>query len=110
MDQPVRPLANEAICSSETITTLTKLLFDCSKYGFHLAPRSVRVDVRGEKRYQEIIKETYQKKVTTENAKTNALEDENEDQNGISTHENSMRDSRKPPEILQIEDEYNALT
>ena len=29
----------------------------------------------------------------------------------MSTHENSLRDmSRKPPEIVQIEDEYNALT
>lgn len=67
------------------------------------------MEPRGEKRYQEIIKETFQKP-SPESSKSNLPEDDNEDQAGISTHENSVRDNRKPPEILQIEDEYNALT
>ena len=70
------------------------------------------MDVRGEKRYQEICKETFYKAPQPENSKTNHYsDDENEEHAFMSTHENSLKDiSRKPPEIVQIEDEYNALT
>ena len=68
------------------------------------------MDPRGEKRYQEIIKDTYVQP-KAESSKSNLQDDENEDPAAvISTHENSLRDIRKPPDVLQIEEEYNALT
>ena len=88
---------------------MTKLLAEAKRYGLHIAPRYFKADIRGEKRYQEYIKETFQKR-DSEVSKSNYPEDD-EDPAGISTHENSLRgDIRKPPEVLQIEDEYNALT
>jgi hypothetical protein len=95
----MRPPANEAYCGADSINTITKLIYECKKYGIHLAPRAVKVDIRGEKKYQELIKETFQKPVP-ENSKSNYPDEDNEDHAGISTHENSVRDTRKPPEIL----------
>jgi hypothetical protein len=105
------PPATEAYCGFETITALTKILSECGKYGLHLGPKSLKVDIRGEKRYLEIIKENFQKAVPkSENSKVNLPDDDYEDQAGVSTHENSVRDCKKPAEVLQIEEEYNALT
>lgn len=75
---------------------MTKLIHDAKKYGIHLYKQAIKVDIRGEKRYQEMAKDTFMK--PREELKN--FEDDNEDFAGLSTHENSLRDTKKPPAIL----------
>lgn len=56
-----------------------------------------------------MCKEHFEKPV--ESSKVNFKDEDPLFDDFISTHENSsMRDSRKPLDVLQIEEEYNALT
>jgi hypothetical protein len=99
---------------------LTKLIHEAKSLGVHLGPKYLKIDQKSEKRYLEQIKETFQKP-PKDLTKYNTFEDDPypivngagnlyDDMGLMSTHENSLRESRKPPEVTQIEEEYNALT
>jgi len=62
----------------------------------------LKIEIRSEKRYKEQIEENFLKH--QEESKVNDDFDDVQ-----STHENSLRDSKKPQEVAQVEDEYNAL-
>lgn len=86
----------------------------------HIAPKSIKIDIRSEKRYLDQCKETFIKPPSKEGMSglnpddINALLDQNDILNGAAVFETttaaSTKESKKPPEVVQIEDEYNALT
>ncbi len=85
---------------------LTKVIHEAKNLGVHLGPKYLKIDQKSEKRYLEQIKETFQKP-PKDFTKFNSFEDEPypnagplyDDMGLMSTHENSLRESRKPPEV-----------
>jgi hypothetical protein len=111
-------MSTEVFCSAESITALTKLLYEVKSLGVHIAPKSLKIDIRSEKRYQEQCKETFVKSRAAI-AKEDALNQDDisalmgDDMMQMSTgmfEGTSTKESKKPPEVMQIEEEYNALT
>jgi hypothetical protein len=94
---------------------LTKLLYEVKNLGVHIAPKSLKIDIRSEKRYLEQCKETFVKSRAAI-AKEDALNQDDitalmgDDMMTGIFEGTSTKESKKPPEVMQIEDEYNALT
>lgn len=117
MAEPIQPplsrqMPTEAICTFDMITSLTKLLYEAKhSLGVRIEPKAMHIDFKSEKRYKELIEENFQKpKVRDMNEDEKIDEDyQMNNMDGGSTRETTALSSKKSPEILQIEDEYNAL-
>ncbi len=76
------------------------MIHDARQIGITLEQRRVKIDFKNEKRYKEMIDEYFVKPVKKEE----------EEKEADDVYDSLTRESnRKTPEILQIEDEYNAL-
>ena len=58
-------ISTEVFCSADSITALTKLLYEVKNLGVHIAPKTLKIDIRSEKRYLEQCKETFVKSRAT---------------------------------------------
>ena len=86
---------------------LTKLIQDAKNLGVHLGPKYLKIDQKSDKRYLDQCKDYFQK---LPKEKYNSFEDDYPQSNNIvpsfdemgmmSTHENSLRESRKPHEVI----------
>lgn len=76
--------------------------------GVKIEPKYLRVEFKSEKRYKDTIEETFVK--ARENSKTHEDEGQlNIFEDIVTGNLDYTTSSRKNPEILQIEDEYNNL-
>ena len=93
------------------ITSLTKLLYEAkNSLGVRIEPKALHIDFKSEKRYKELIEENFQKpKLRDINEEEKIEEDYMMNNMDGSTRETTALSSKKSVEILQIEDEYNAL-
>lgn len=104
--------------SADSITAITKLIYEAKALGVHFGVKSFKIDVKSDKRFLDQCKETFQKIAPREVAQDSVMQDEISQMMVVvgdefisnSLYEGSTKESKKPPEVLQIEDEYNALT
>jgi hypothetical protein len=91
----------DALCSLDLITSISRLVQEARQnLGVRLDPRHLRIDFKSDKKYREMADEYFQKR---ESAKTTADMDMDDELQG------SVQ-SRKAPELVQIEEEYGAFT
>lgn len=88
---------------------MSKLIYEAKNLGIVIDQKMLKIDLKSEKRYRDIIDENFQK--PNEQSKVNSDDDPSSiyGDDGGGNHENSLRESKKPAEILQIEEEYNSL-
>lgn len=106
-------MPTDAFCNFDMITQVSKLIQEAKNLGVKIEPKYLRVEFKSEKRYKDMIEETFVK--VKENSKTheeegqqNIFEDIVGGQSSFD-YTSSNSSSKKGPEILQIEDEYNSL-
>jgi len=58
--------------NADSITALTKLLYEAKALGIHLGPKSIKIDLKSDKRYIDQCKETFQRMPAVVNGKDNA--------------------------------------
>ena len=47
--------------NADSITALTKLLYEAKALGIHLGPKSIKIDLKSDKRYIDQCKESFQR-------------------------------------------------
>lgn len=109
-----RQYAHEAPCSFDMITTISKILLEAKQsFGVKMDAKSLYIDLKSEKSYKKLIEENFQKPKPAVSAYDEESKEGEEGPGGMmmdgSTRETTAVQSKKSPEMLQIEDEYNAL-
>lgn len=99
----------EAACSFDVFTSLTKLLYEAKNtFGMRIEPKALTIDFKNDRTYKKLIEENFHKPKNSALAEEESKEiEEYAIQLDGSTRETTI--SKKAPEMLQIEEEYNAL-
>ena len=99
--------------NADSITALTKLLYEAKALGIHLGPKSIKIDLKSDKRYIDQCKESFQRMppaiAAAANGKDNgeSMQDEigqlmgnGDEMVSNSMYEGSTKDSKKAPEVI----------
>ena len=99
--------------NADSITALTKLLYEAKALGIHLGPKSIKIDLKSDKRYIDQCKETFQRMppaAAVGNGKDNgeSMQDEigllimgnGDEMVSNSMYEGSTKESKKAPEVI----------
>ncbi len=99
--------------NADSITALTKLLYEAKALGIHLAPKSIKIDLKSDKRYIDQCKESFQRMppaiAAAINGKDNgeSMQDEigqlmgnGDEMVSNSMYEGSTKESKKAPEVI----------